>query len=211
MGQMTILPPNAVTLKDGHTTTDSLTVAEVFGKEHKHVLRAIEELDCSEEFSRANFGLANYLDKQGKSRPMFVMGKDGFTFLVMGFTGAEAAKRKEAYIQRFNQMESALRLPVERIVEVMPTVTISAIEQARQEAEIWKMKYELEQSKREVDQLKKQIGGDERYYFTDADDEKLIRYKRQGLGATKIHKRHPEWKEDSISSRFRKLKKEGKF
>lgn len=108
MGNMTILPPNAVTLKDGHTTTDSLIVAEVFGKEHSKVLKAIAALDCSEEFSQASFGLASYIDKQGKPRPMYAMSRDGFVFLVMGFTGSEAAKRKEAYIQRFNEMEAAL-------------------------------------------------------------------------------------------------------
>ena len=108
MGSMTILPPNAVTLKDGQTTTDSLTVAEVFDKQHKNVLRSINNLDCTAEFAQLNFKPGSYLDAQGQSRPMYAMTKDGFIFLVMGFTGAEAAKRKEAYIQRFNEMEAAL-------------------------------------------------------------------------------------------------------
>lgn len=108
MGQMTILPPNAVTLKDGHAITTSLTVAEVFGKQHKNVLQTIKSLDCLEEFVRLNFQPISYMDAQNRLQPMYEMTKDGFTFLVMGFTGAKAAQFKVAYIQRFNEMEAAL-------------------------------------------------------------------------------------------------------
>ena len=48
--------------------TTSQIVAKVFSKNHSKVLRDIRELGCSEEFSRANFGLAKYKDKQGKLR-----------------------------------------------------------------------------------------------------------------------------------------------
>jgi len=173
MGNMTLLPPNAVTLKDGHATTDSLTVAEVFGKEHSKVLKAIGSLECSEEFSQANFGLANYLDKQGKYRPMYVMGRDGFIFLVMGFTGAEAAKRKEAYIKRFNEMEAALHQPAEpprRKVEL-------------DEADYWKMKAELAELKLEKASLSL---APKRRPFTDEEKAAMRRMKAQGFSNSKI-------------------------
>lgn len=94
---------------DGHVTTTSNQIAEHFGKRHDHVLRAIDRLDCSDEFRRLNFGAADYLDEQGKPRKAYRLTRDGFTFLAMGFTGRDAARWKEAYIAAFNRMESTLR------------------------------------------------------------------------------------------------------
>jgi Rha family phage regulatory protein len=92
-----------------HTLTTSRIVARVFGKQHKHVLRDIEKLDCSVEFRRSNFGPSSYLNTQNKSQPEYQMTRDGFMFLVMGFTGAEAAARKQAFIATFNDMEERLK------------------------------------------------------------------------------------------------------
>lgn len=90
-------------------TTTSLNVAEVFGKRHDTVLRTVKRLGCSEEFRHRNFAEAVYQDGQGKDRPMYIMTRDGFTFLAMSFTGREAAKFKEAYIAQFNAMEKKLK------------------------------------------------------------------------------------------------------
>ena len=89
----------------------SLQVAEHFGKEHKHVLRDIRIiLEADEDgFSESNFGLSSYLTEQNKEMPMYVMSKDGFVLLVMGYTGPEAMRMKKAYIARFNEMEKALQ------------------------------------------------------------------------------------------------------
>ena len=100
-----------VEIVNGHTQTNSLKVAEHFGKLHKDVLRAINNLECSAEFRRRNFAPSSYINEQGKSQPMVDMLRDGFIFLVMGFNGKEAAQRKEAYIDRFNLMEAELRKP----------------------------------------------------------------------------------------------------
>lgn len=89
-------------------TTTSLKVAEFFNKRHTEVLRTIQNLECSPEFRQRNFASAEYLDKQGKPRPMIEMTKDGFTFIAMGFTGKEAAKFKEDYINAFNEMHDFL-------------------------------------------------------------------------------------------------------
>jgi Rha family phage regulatory protein len=67
-------------------------------------LRAIKKLDCSQEFNERNFTLVEYVDAKGEKRPMYQMTKDGFVFLVMGFTGSKAAKFKEDYINAFNEM-----------------------------------------------------------------------------------------------------------
>jgi phage regulatory protein, rha family len=84
--------------------TDSLKVADVFGKRHKNIIQAVKELDCSNEFRRLNFQPSYYLNEQNKRQPKFNMTQDGFTFLVMGFRGKKAAEFKEAYIKQFNEM-----------------------------------------------------------------------------------------------------------
>lgn len=95
---------------DGKDTAraNSLIVAKMFGKDHKNVLRAIKNIDCSEEFSRLNFAPSKYKDDRGKMQPCVMMTRDGFTFLAMGFTGKKAAQFKEAYIKRFNEMEKLI-------------------------------------------------------------------------------------------------------
>lgn len=92
----------------------SLDVAETFGKEHRHVLRDIKELPCDREFHVSNFGHISYKDSYGRDQPMYIMTRDGFTLLVMGYTGDEAMRFKIAYINQFNQMEETIR---KRIVE----------------------------------------------------------------------------------------------
>ena len=88
---------------------DSLFVAKFFDKKHSHVLRDIENLDCSDDFRQSNFGLTLYTDEQGKRRPRYAMTRDGFTFLAMGYRGEKAAKFKELYIKRFNEMEKFIK------------------------------------------------------------------------------------------------------
>lgn len=88
---------------------NSLIVARMFEKEHKDVLKSIRNLDCSEEFLRRNFAPISYSDQYGRAQRAYAMTRDGFTFLVMGYRGKKAARFKEAYIRRFNEMESFIR------------------------------------------------------------------------------------------------------
>ena len=97
-----------VKITDGNIRTDSLTVSKVFGKSHKHILRDIQALDCSKEFTESNFGPSEYKDSTGRTLPMYTMTRDGWSFLVMGFTGKKAAKFKEKFISAFNEMEKQL-------------------------------------------------------------------------------------------------------
>ena len=103
---------DAVFIQDQQVKTTSLKVAELFNKQHKDVLRKLESLDCSPEFTSAHFcahvqtiEIGNGATRESK---YYEMTKDGFMFLVMGFTGAAAAKIKEAYINTFNQMAAML-------------------------------------------------------------------------------------------------------
>ena len=102
-----------VAVENEHAVTTSLRVAEVFGKQHKDVLRAVKSLDCSEDFHKRNFALMQKSIKIGngaeRKSPMYYITRDGFMFLVMGFTGKTAAKWKEAYIKAFNEMEAKIR------------------------------------------------------------------------------------------------------
>lgn len=84
--------------------TDSRMVARKFGKSHSVVLRAFDNLRCSDNFRRCNFASSNYLNAQGKTQRSVTMTKDGFVMLAMGFTGKEAMRFKEDYINAFNAM-----------------------------------------------------------------------------------------------------------
>lgn len=91
------------------TVVSSLDVAETFEKRHSDVLRDIENLKCSDEFTQRNFALSSYKDSSGKSNKEYLITRDGFTILAMGYTGEKAMRFKEAYIKQFNAMEKALQ------------------------------------------------------------------------------------------------------
>ena len=116
MSQAELIPTSSPTfspvvhLHSGRPATTSLDVAKIFGKRHTDVLRDIGNIsgNCPEEFSQRNFASAEYLDEQGKPRPMFTIYRDGFMLLVMGYNGKKALAMKLAYIDAFNRMEEAL-------------------------------------------------------------------------------------------------------
>lgn len=94
----------------GVDITTSLIVAQVFGKEHNKVCRDIENLSCSMQFRVANFGETPYVHPQnGQTYKMYTMTKDGFSFLVMGYTGEKAGEFKERFINEFNKREAMLK------------------------------------------------------------------------------------------------------
>lgn len=97
-----------VFIENNRPVTDSLIVAETFGKRHDNVIRDIKELECSEEFSLLNFEESNYTATNGKRYMKYLISQDGFAYLVMGYTGKEAARFKEMYIQEFNRMREHL-------------------------------------------------------------------------------------------------------
>lgn len=100
-----------VYLKNDEALTDSLSVAEYFHKQHKDVIRKIENIlaeDSAQNCARC-FRISKYKDAKGEYRKKYLMNRDGFTFLVMGFTGKKANQWKWDYIKAFNAMESVLR------------------------------------------------------------------------------------------------------
>jgi Rha family phage regulatory protein len=107
MMKLLLNPEYSLYEKDGKAFCDSLQVAETFEKRHDHVLRDIRNViaDIEEDFSLPNFGESNYKER-GKKYPKYLLTKDGFTLLTMGYTGKKAMQFKIAYINRFNQVEA---------------------------------------------------------------------------------------------------------
>lgn len=91
----------------------SIQVAQEFGKRHNDVLRDIRVLDCSEEFRKRNFAhtfqTVDMPNGAQRKDPIYLMTRDGFMFLVMGYRGSKAAAIKEAIIKRFNDMEEFIK------------------------------------------------------------------------------------------------------
>ncbi len=102
---------NLVIMKDQQAVTTSLQVAEVFGKEHKVVLKAIDELKEGVAQNYADlFYEDTYIHPQNKQKyRQIIMNRDGFTLLAMGFTGKKALQFKLQYINAFNEMEKTIK------------------------------------------------------------------------------------------------------
>jgi len=101
-----------ITIREGRTVTTSIAIANFFGKQHKHVLDKIRSLDCSPAFTSANFSAHAGNQQVGatfREIRYYEITKNGFVFLVMGFTGKKAATFKEAYIAEFDRMEEELK------------------------------------------------------------------------------------------------------
>jgi len=111
-------------------TTSSLKVAEVFGKQHAHVMRDIMTLETTREFDVSNFGWTTYRDTCNREQRMVELTRDGFTILVMGYTGKKAMEFKEKYIQAFNDMERQLyQQPTFQIPQTLAEALILAGQQ----------------------------------------------------------------------------------
>jgi Rha family phage regulatory protein len=101
--------PALIVLND-RVFADSRDVADRFGKQHNNVARAVRELIAA---GALNFEHTPYVHPQnGETYHAYLMDRDGFTLLVMSFTGKKALKWKMTYIAAFNAMEASLRQPV---------------------------------------------------------------------------------------------------
>lgn len=98
--------------KDNQPLTNSLLVAETFGKEHRNVLRDIKNLiegGVLKNELTPMFEETTYMSEQNKQiYPLYVMNQDGFTLLAMGFNGKKAMEFKLKYIEAFNAMKKQI-------------------------------------------------------------------------------------------------------
>lgn len=96
---------------NGQKMVSSRDVAKNFEKEHKDVLRAVENIKAQNCALTSMFFESTYTAGTGKAYPMYLMNRDGFSLLAMGFTGSKAMEWKLKYIQAFNAMERKLTTP----------------------------------------------------------------------------------------------------
>ncbi|HEG4692845.1 TPA: Rha family transcriptional regulator [Campylobacter jejuni] len=137
------------------TYTTSLSISSVFKKEHKNILAKIDELP-QDEFRELNFKLTERTAQFGaviRSEPYYKITRDGFSLLVMGFTGEKAYKWKIEFIKAFNEMEKRLRnIEYEKHDKLAFRQSLGyksqlAQQKEKYENEIKALKYDLEQSK----------------------------------------------------------------
>ena len=96
---------------NGQKMVSSRDVAENFEKEHKDVIRSVENIKAQNCALTSMFFKTTYTAGTGKAYPMYLMNRDGFSLLAMGFTGSKAMEWKLKYIQAFNVMERKLNIP----------------------------------------------------------------------------------------------------
>lgn len=113
-------PQALVTSYNGVLVADSLEVADRFGKRHADVLRTIDGLitevatqNCVTNAEPESYFIPSEYQNRGKSYKKYLLTRDGFSLLVMGFTGPAALHWKLLYIEAFNKMEQALRSNVD--------------------------------------------------------------------------------------------------
>lgn len=109
--------------------TNSLKIAEAFGKQHKNVLASIDKIltQVSDSFGKLNFQPTEYVQNNNLGIPtsyrMYEVTKDGFMIVVMGFTGEKAMQIKEAYINAFNVMHAKLFPKTQYALKDQPKLT----------------------------------------------------------------------------------------
>lgn len=95
--------------ENNQVLTNSLLVAEKFGKRHANVIRVIENQILANSKMSSLYVSSTYVDEQEKERSMYIMNRDGFTLLAMSFTGKKALDFKLDYINAFNKMEAIIK------------------------------------------------------------------------------------------------------
>lgn len=124
-----------ITNNGGTLTVPSMQVAENFGKRHDHVIRDIENI--KDETSPQSWGNlfieSTYADSYGRPQKCYDLTRDGFSLLVMGFTGKKALEWKLKYIEAFNLMEQKLREQVPQMTtdELLAKIALSNVEKEK--------------------------------------------------------------------------------
>ena len=124
-----------ITTYNGNLVVSSRRVADNFGKQHKHVLEAIENIKAENSALIDMFYETSYKAGTGKSYKEYLMNRDGFSLLVMGFTGKEAMEWKIKYIEAFNAMEKKLSKPQLTLMEQMAQGLLAAQQLLSEEKE----------------------------------------------------------------------------
>ena len=181
---------------NGNDVTTSLIVAQVFGKEHKNVVRDIENLSCSENFNRLNFERITYKDARNRQQTAYEMTKDGFSFLVMGYTGAKAGEFKERFINEFNRREFLLKdddyilMRSQQILQKRLEASEEKIKQLESQAEHQQETIELQQQ--ELTQSAPKVSYYDNHLQSVNTQTSTQAAKQIGMDAEKLHKKLKE-------------------
>lgn len=125
---------NEIILQDinGIILASSREISERFGKDHKHVLRDINNLTVQNWAVRNMFTESEYINDRGRKYPEYLMNRDGFSLLVMGFTGNKALEWKLKYIEAFNKMEETIK---QQTIKALPSTYKEALQQLLEQVE----------------------------------------------------------------------------
>lgn len=141
-----------VFIENNRIVTDSLTVAQVFGKRHADVLRDIENQikklqEANEnEFTERNFALSDYKDSTGRKLKRYLLTEEGFAIVTMSYVTVEAMKFKVKFINEFNRMKQQLVTPMPSyMIEDKIARAERWIEEEKQRRELETQKLMLEQ------------------------------------------------------------------
>lgn len=135
-------------IQDGKVIVSSRDVAEVYKKQHKHVMDKIRNfIEVVPELNGSNFRLVEYIDEKGEKRPEYVMDRQGFSILVNKFTGTEALKFTIKYTEAFEEMTRQIQLgefkpkatSIGEIASLLKILRVSMKEQGSQPSEITEM------------------------------------------------------------------------
>lgn len=144
---------------DNAVYTTSLIIANVFEKRHDNIIAQIKALP-QDDFTHLNFKVSSYKDSTGRTLPCYNLTRDGFSLLVMGFTGEKAYKWKIEFIKAFNEMEKRLKnLEIEKHEKLAFHQSLGYKSQLEQQKtnfnnEIKALKYDLIQTKEELNLCK---------------------------------------------------------
>lgn len=123
---------------NGQLLVSSREIAINFEKRHADVIKAIEDKIEINEVLRSSqyFTESTYLDKYNRKTKEYLMTRDGFSFLVMGFNGAKADGWKLKYIEVFNKMEQQLKNPYANMSKELQAILMVDKKQQEQEKRI---------------------------------------------------------------------------
>ena len=109
---------------DGQLLVSSREIATNFEKQHKHVIEKIENTRAENSAIQEMFIESTYIASNGKTNKEFLITRDGFSLLVMGFTGSKAMNWKLRYIEAFNKMEQQLKNPFSNMSKELQAILL---------------------------------------------------------------------------------------
>ena len=125
---------------DGELVVTSRQVAEDFGKQHQHVTQAIENLISENSLLKSMMMESEYTTERGRKYKEYLLTRDGFSLLVMGFTGSRALEWKLKYIEAFNKMEQAIKNPYGHLSKEVQAIFALDHKQQQLEVEVKELK-----------------------------------------------------------------------